>query len=164
MDPIWSADNAMTRIWEMARCLAETDLPVLIRGETGTGKDFLAHFIHDHSARRKAPFVKVDLGALPVSLMESELFGYEAGSFTGAYRLKPGRIDQADGGTLFLDEIANQSTEAQAKLLSFIENCCSHRLGEEGGHRVDARILAATSEDLEQAVRRGSFKTTGISC
>jgi two-component system response regulator AtoC len=131
---------------------------VLIRGESGTGKELVARALHEGSPRRAGPFVKLHCAALPDSLLESELFGYEKGAFTGASTRKPGRIELADGGTLFLDEIGEIPLGMQVKLLRVIQEREFERLGGHDTIHVDVRFLAATHRDLEALVARGQFR------
>jgi DNA-binding NtrC family response regulator len=138
--------------------VAPTDLTVLLLGESGTGKEIAARSIHEASQRRRGPFVPVDCAAIPETLIESELFGYEKGAFTGADLPKPGRFELAAGGTLFLDEIGNLPPLAQAKLLRVLQDMVVERLGGTQALRADVRIIAATNRDLESAVREGAFR------
>ncbi|HUT32325.1 MAG TPA: sigma-54 dependent transcriptional regulator [Planctomycetota bacterium] len=149
---------AMQKVYKTIGAVAPTNATVLIRGESGTGKELAARAIHQASPRAKGPFVTVDCTALPEHLIESELYGYEAGAFTGASNAKPGRIEQANGGTLFLDEIGELSGGAQAKLLRFLETRQTERLGSTRTLSLDVRILAATNEDLEAKRRQGTFR------
>jgi transcriptional regulator with PAS, ATPase and Fis domain len=148
----------MQRIAELANRVAQTDTSVLILGESGTGKDALARYLHDLSPRRNKPFVKVDGAALPEDLFESEVFGYEKGAFTGAGESKPGRFELAEGGTLVLDEIANLSLAAQAKLLRVIEERSFERLGGKQTIKLDVRIIAVANVDMKEAVRAQAFR------
>ncbi len=141
-----------------ARRVADTDATVLITGESGTGKGLLAQTIHQVSRRRHKPLVVVDCGAIPSSLIESELFGHERGAFTGAIARNPGRILQADGGTLMLDEVGEVPLEVQAKLLRFVEEKQFTAIGSHQPRRVDVRILAATNRDLAEEVTAGRFR------
>ena len=138
--------------------VAETDLSVLIQGETGTGKGIAALILHKLSKRRNHPFIKVDCGAIPPTLIESELFGYERGSFTGAFKKKPGRFEMANGGTIFLDEIANLSLEMQTKLLGFLEERVVSSIGGVKFVKLDVRIISATNADLLSQVRKYPFR------
>lgn len=138
--------------------VAPTDMSVLITGETGTGKEFVAKRIHAESTRARAPFVSVDCGALPKELAGSELFGHTKGSFTGAVSDRSGSFEQADGGTLFLDEIGNLTYENQIKLLRVLQERKFKRIGGTKDIEVDVRILAATNEDLRRAVAEGRFR------
>jgi DNA-binding NtrC family response regulator len=140
------------------RVAAHRDLTVLIGGETGTGKELLARALHYASPRAGQPFVEVNCAAIPVNLLESELFGHERGAFTGAVAAKPGLFEMAHGGTLFLDEIATLPLELQPKLLRALESRTIRRVGGQQGRTVDVRVLAATHVDLAQAVRRGEFR------
>jgi two-component system, NtrC family, response regulator AtoC len=148
----------MSKIREIAKQVADTDVPVLILGESGVGKEVLARFIHTHSSRHDKPFVKVNCAALPHDLLESELFGYERGAFTGALNDKPGKFELADKGTLLLDEIGEMTPHLQAKLLHVLQDSEYMRLGGKKNVRVDARVLASTNIDLEQAVGNGKFR------
>jgi len=143
---------------DLARRVAPTRSTVLVTGETGTGKELIAGVIHSHSPRAGAPFVKVNCAALPETLLESELFGHERGAFTSADRLRVGRFEQADRGTLFLDEIGDMSPATQAKLLRVLQDQQFHRLGGTKVLRTDVRIVVATNQDLEKAIRAGSFR------
>jgi DNA-binding NtrC family response regulator len=142
------------RVLKAAAC----DAPVFLAGETGTGKELIAAALHRHSRRRGMPFVGINCGAIPHSLMESELFGYERGAFTGAAQRKLGRVEQAHGGTLFLDEVADLPMESQASLLRFLEEGRISRLGGHSPIRVDARIVSATHVDLWRTVEEGRFR------
>ena len=149
---------AMRAVMDQARRVAATDTTVLIRGETGTGKEGLARAIHEFSPRLAAPFVAVNLGALPETLVESELFGHEKGAFTGAVARQTGKLELADGGTLFLDELGDVPLAVQVKLLRALEERAFTRLGGAEPVRVDVRILAATHRPLEELVAAGSFR------
>jgi Nif-specific regulatory protein len=131
---------------------------VLLRGESGTGKELIASAIHYNSARAKKPFVKVSCGALPDTLIESELFGYEKGAFTGADQRKKGRFELAEGGTLFLDEIGDIQLSTQVKLLRVLQEREFERLGGHETLKADVRLIAATNKDLERAIEKGSFR------
>lgn len=150
--------EAMREAVRLASRVATTDANVLVTGESGAGKDALALHIHRQSKRATASFVKIDCAALPAELLEAELFGYERGAFTGASESKPGRLEAAHRGTLVLDEIAHLSTDAQAKLLRVIEEREFERLGGRRTVRVDARLIALTNVDLDEAVRRRAFR------
>ena len=138
--------------------VAATDANVLITGENGTGKDVVAHALHQLSDRARKPFVNIDLGCIPENLFESELFGYEKGAFTDARNAKEGRIETADGGTLFLDEIGNLNLPMQQKLLTVIEKRETQRIGSNKVSHVDVRILAATNAHLREKVSEGAFR------
>ena len=148
----------MTDIFQLIRKIGHSDVTVLVQGESGTGKELVARALHEQGLRARGPFVTVDCGSLPDTLIESELFGYEAGAFTDARRSKPGKVELADGGTLFLDEIGNLPLVAQAKLLRVIEERKLSRLGDTSVKDVDVRIIAATNLDLEQASRAKVFR------
>ena len=148
----------MQGIYKTIGAVAPSNATVLIRGESGTGKELVARAIHQASRRAGGSFVTVDCTALPEHLIESELYGYESGAFTGATSPKPGRLEQADGGTLFLDEIAELSHGAQAKLLRFLETHETERLGSTGPLTLDVRVLAATNQDLTARRRDGTFR------
>ncbi len=150
--------SKMGRIKELIDQVAKTDVTVLIQGESGVGKEIVARALHLNSARRDKPFIKVNCAALPAQLLESELFGYEKGAFTGAYRQKPGKFEQAHGGSIFLDEITDISTSLQAKLLQVLQDGNLSRLGSKSDIRVDVRVLVATNRDLEEALRDGRFR------
>ena len=143
---------------ELAKRVAATDSTVLLRGESGTGKDLFARLIHVSSRRAGGPWVKVNCGALPENLLESELFGHERGAFTGAVRQKPGRFEDASKGTIFLDEIGELPLPLQVKLLQVIEEKSFTRVGGNQNVAVDVRIIAATNRDLEEMVRARTFR------
>ncbi|RQH09689.1 sigma-54-dependent transcriptional regulator [Paraburkholderia dinghuensis] len=149
---------AMQQLFRTIRKVANTDATVFISGESGTGKELTALAIHERSARRKAPFVPINCGAIPHHLLQSELFGYERGAFTGANQRKIGRVEAANGGTLFLDEIGDMPVESQASLLRFLQEGKIERLGAHEQIPVDVRIISATHVDLEAAMRDGSFR------
>ncbi len=148
----------MTRVMESAAQVAVSDAAVLITGESGTGKEVIASFIHHSSPRAKARFVPVNCAAISPGLVESELFGYEKGAFTGADRRTKGKFEYANGGTLFLDEIGDLPLEAQAKLLRALQEKKIQRVGGNQEIPLDARILCATNQDLSQLVKKGSFR------
>ena len=150
--------SQMCAIGRIIAEVADTDATVLIRGECGVGKDHVARTIHGISARRERPFVKVNCAAIPVELLESELFGHERGAFTGAYRRKLGQFEQADHGTIYLDEIAELPLALQAKLLHVLQDLRFTRVGSCGSVDVDARVIAATNQNLEDAMTRGEFR------
>ncbi len=149
---------AMKELKAQMMRVAATDANVLITGENGTGKDVVAHALHQLSDRARHPFVNIDLGCIPENLFESELFGYEKGAFTDARNAKEGRIETADGGTLFLDEIGNLNLPMQQKLLTVIEKRETQRIGSNKVSRVDVRILAATNANLREKVGEGTFR------
>ena len=148
----------MQEIFELIKTVADSDASVLILGESGTGKELIARAIHYSSRRAEKPFVSVSCSALPETLLESELFGYEKGAFTGAVKDKPGRFEEANGGTLFLDEIGDMKPETQLHLLRVLQEKEIRRLGATGVIKVDVRIIAATNKDLEKTVKEGSFR------
>ncbi|RKP45973.1 sigma-54 dependent transcriptional regulator [Trinickia fusca] len=150
--------EAMQRLFRMVRKVAATDAPVFIAGESGTGKELTAQAIHERSPRRKAPFVAINCGAIPPHLLQSELFGYERGAFTGAHQRKIGRVEAADGGTLFLDEIGDLPLESQASLLRFLQEGKIERLGGHESIAVDVRVISATHVDLEGAMDDARFR------
>jgi two-component system NtrC family response regulator len=145
-------------VFSSIRKVATTDVPVLIVGESGTGKELVARGIHCQSSRREFPFVVINCGAIPENLLESELFGHEKGSFTGAHIQRKGRFEAAQGGTLFLDEIGELSLALQVKLLRFLQEQKIERIGGREEILVDARVLAATNRDLTQAIKEGKFR------
>jgi DNA-binding NtrC family response regulator len=149
---------AMHKVMEMIRQVAQTNATVMIRGESGTGKELVARTIHANSARKFFPIVPINCGALPDSLLESELFGHEKGAFTGAQFKRKGRLEMADGGTLFLDEIGTITPKMQVDLLRAIETNEVMRLGASRPVKVDFRIICATNEDLEKLVADGRFR------
>lgn len=151
--------HSMQRVAELAERVAAAGANVLVLGESGTGKDTIARLIHDKSGRRERPYVKIDCAALPEDLLESELFGYERGAFTGATESKPGRFEAADGGTLVLDEIASLSPSSQAKLLRVIEERQFERLGGKQSIHIDVRIIALANVDMKEAVRAHAFRS-----
>ncbi|XYH99722.1 sigma 54-interacting transcriptional regulator [Sorangium sp. So ce1128] len=152
------ADAAMVRVFDLVRRLAATDLPVLVTGETGAGKESAARALHEWSPRAKRPLVTLNCAAVPESLVESELFGYERGAFSGAAAAKPGLLEHASGGTVFLDEIGDLSASAQAKILRAIETRKILRLGDVREREVDIRLVAATHKDLQAEVKAGRFR------
>jgi DNA-binding NtrC family response regulator len=149
---------AMQTVYKTIGAVAPSDATVFVRGESGTGKELAARAIHQASARAAKPFVTVDCTALPEHLVESELYGYESGAFTGATTAKPGRLEQAHGGTLFLDELAELPPGAQAKLLRFLETRQTERLGSTTARTLDVRIIAATNQDIEARSREGLLR------
>ncbi len=150
--------SPMQKIFRMAESVAGTDATVVVAGESGTGKEILARAIHFNSRRKNARFIPVDCGALPESLLESELFGHKKGSFTGAISDRVGLFDEADGGTIFLDEITNTSQNFQVKLLRVIQEGEFRRVGDVKARNVNVRIIAATNKDLETEVKAGNFR------
>jgi len=153
-----AASNSMLKIYRQVQLLANVDAPVLILGESGTGKEVIAHLIHKHSRRSQHRFVNVNCAALPADLLESELFGYQQGAFTGAIKDKPGKFEQANRGTLLLDEIGEMSAQMQAKLLHVLQDGQFTRLGARESSRVDVRVLAATNVQIENALVGKTFR------
>jgi two-component system, NtrC family, response regulator AtoC len=153
-----TADPRMLQIKELCERVARTDVPVLIMGESGVGKEVLARYIHEKSNRRKKAFVKINCAAVPHDLLESELFGHERGAFTGAHQRKEGKFELAHGGTILLDEIGEMSPPLQAKLLHVLEDWVFNRVGGNAPIRVDARIIATTNKPLEEACKTGEFR------
>jgi transcriptional regulator with PAS, ATPase and Fis domain len=148
----------MQRLFDMIPMVADSPATVLIEGPTGTGKDLLARIIHSSSPRKNRPWVKINCAAMPENLLESELFGYTKGAFTGAERDKPGRFQEAHGGTIFLDEIADLPLSLQAKLLRVLEDKEFYPLGSRKIQKVDVRIISATNQDLTRMVGTGKFR------
>ena len=164
LEALGEADAAQSRspamLDQMSKCrrAAATDATIMILGESGTGKEITARFIHNQSQRRDGPFVPVECSAVPGSLIESELLGYERGAFTGAERTKKGLIESADGGTLFLDEIGDLGVELQTRLFRFVEERALRRLGALSTVQVDCRIVCATNQDLVAKIKAGTFR------
>src|ERR1035437_9667075 len=150
--------DAMVTVKKLLRQIAPTDVSVLIQGERGSGKEVAADVIHDLSQRRENPIVKISCAAIPETLLESELFGYERGAFTGAAGSKPGKFELADGGTLFLDEIAEMSPQLQAKLLRVLQDGRFQRLGSVKDVQVNVRVISATHVDIHKAIAEGTFR------
>lgn len=150
--------QAMQKVFELVLRCSQVDSSVLILGETGVGKEVAARSIHNHSKRKDKPFVSINCGALPDSLLESELFGHVKGAFTGAVADRDGLFREASGGTLFLDEIGDVSTQMQVKLLTVLQEREVRRLGENKTRKVDIRIIAATNKNLQQLIRQGEFR------
>lgn len=148
----------MQYLHTIIKCVALHNISVILRGESGTGKELVARAIHSLSERKDKPFIPVDCSAWPETLIESELFGYEKGAFTGASAVKKGKFELADGGTLFLDEIGNLTMHNQAKLLRVLQEKTINRLGSSESITIDVRIIAATNIDMEDAVKKGSFR------
>lgn len=153
-----AASPQMIKIRQQILQIAPVDVPVFISGESGVGKEVVARMIHLRSTRRQQPFVKVNCAALPGELLESELFGYEQGAFTGAVRAKPGKFELANRGTIFLDEIAEMAPHLQAKLLHVLQDGQYSRLGARAVVNVDVRVIAATNVDVKEAMRSGKFR------
>jgi len=155
---IVGADFRMAKVFDLIEAVADSRSTVLITGESGTGKTLIARAIHTHSARHGAPFVEVSCGALPETLLESELFGHARGAFTGAVADKPGKFAAAEGGTLFLDEIASASAQLQAKLLRVLQERQFEPVGSNETHQADVRVVLASNRDLQEEVDAGRFR------
>lgn len=156
--PIVGRTPVIQRLMRQVKRIAKVEAPALICGESGSGKELVAQAIHNASQRAKAPFVVVNCGAIPAALIQSELFGHEKGSFTGADRQRRGLIEAANGGTLFLDEIGDLPLDMQTNLLRFLQESTIDRVGSTKAIRVDVRVIAATNVDLEAAVASGAFR------
>ena len=152
------ASDTMAAVFRTVQKVARTDSTVLITGESGTGKELVARAVHEHSRRAGGPFIKINCGAIPETLLESELFGHEKGAFTGAVKAKMGRFELADGGTLFLDEIGDVSPAMQVKLLRVLQEQELERVGGETTVQIDTRVVSATNKDLDHEVAEGRFR------
>ncbi len=152
------ASAVMKKLFSLIREVSVTDYPVLILGESGTGKEMVAHAVHGLSPRRKQPLVIINCAAIPEKLLESELFGHEKGSFTGAIARKTGKFEQAENGTLFLDEIGDMPMDLQAKLLRFLQEGTIEKVGGTDTKKLNVRIVAATNVDMDKAVQEGRFR------
>jgi transcriptional regulator with PAS, ATPase and Fis domain len=150
--------KSLLRVLEMASRVAQHDSTVLISGETGTGKELLARAVHHNSRRRNRTFVTINCGAIPKDLIESELFGFQRGAFTGAHVAKPGKVEMADGGTLFLDEVGELPQKTQAKMLRLLQNGEIEKLGSTSVVTVNVRVVAATHRNLQAMVEDGTFR------
>jgi len=155
---LFGNSDAMNEVRDLIEQVADTDVTVLLRGESGTGKELVARALHERSPRKDKPFVKVNCAALPAELLESELFGFEKGAFTGAIQHKPGKFEFANQGSIFLDEIGEMSFPLQAKLLQVAQDGEFSRLGGKADVQVNVRMIAATNRDLEAAVAQGQFR------
>lgn len=155
---IFSYSPKMNKIKAIIDEIAKTDITVLIKGESGTGKEILAQVIHANSIRKDNPFVKVNCTAIPKSLIESELFGFEKGAFTGAHLRKPGKFELANGGTILLNDIGEMDISIQAKLLQVLQDGMFSRLGGDGDIMVNTRVIATTRDHLEQSMMEGQFR------
>jgi DNA-binding NtrC family response regulator len=158
LEEMMGSSDAVCRIVSQVECVADSNFTVVIAGESGTGKELVSRAIHEASPRSKAPFVPVDCGAIPETLLESELFGYEKGAFTGASLQKHGKIEAVQGGTLFLDEISNMPLGSQAKLLRVLQEKKIYRVGGLNPVDVDVRLIVATNRDLEELTTSGTFR------
>ena len=157
-DGIVGKSRKMQEVFALMQQAAESNISVLIRGESGTGKELVAKSIHFNSRRKSGPFVAVDCAAIPETLIESELFGHERGSFTGASTQRIGKFESANGGTIFLDEIGEMQPSLQAKLLRVLQEREVQRVGGTTNIAIDIRVIAATNKDLESAVKAGEFR------
>jgi two-component system, NtrC family, response regulator AtoC len=155
---VFGESAAMLLIRQKIEKVSGADVPVLIQGESGTGKEVIARMVHRRSPRSEGPFIKVNCAAIPGTLLESELFGYEKGSFTGAVTAKQGRVELANGGTLFLDEIGEMDLAIQAKLLQLLQDSQFWRIGGRENISVDVRVICATNRDLEVEIAEGRFR------
>jgi len=153
------ADSSLKEVLSKVEMVADTDATVLIRGETGTGKELIARCIHDLSKRSDKPLIKINCPAIPSGLIESELFGHEKGAFTGALARKIGKFELADGGTIFLDELGDLPPDAQVKLLRVLQEKEFETVGGNEVYKADVRVIAATNRDLEKAVKEGEFRS-----
>ena len=156
--PLIGRSSAMQEIYRTLARLMSTDLTVMIEGESGTGKELIARALHQYGKRRAAPFIAINMAAIPRELIESELFGHEKGAFTGAQNARQGRFEQADGGTLFLDEIGDMPLDVQTRLLRVLADGQFYRVGGHQSVTVDVRIIAATHQNLEKRVAEGKFR------
>src|SRR3954468_17145402 len=155
---VFGRTEGMIAVRDRLLKLAGANVPVLIQGESGTGKDIIARMVHANSPWRSGPWVKVNCPAIPGTLLESELFGYEKGAFTGAYGVKPGRVEMAHRGTLFLDEISELDLSLQSKLLQLLQDGQFCRIGAQEDKKVEVRIVCATNRNLESEIESGTFR------
>jgi two-component system response regulator AtoC len=155
---IFGRSEAMRAVHDRLTKVASANVPVLIQGESGTGKDIIARMIHGLSPWKTGPYVKVNCPAIPGTLLESELFGYEKGAFTGAYGMKPGRVEMAHRGTLFLDEISELDSALQSKLLQLLQDGQFCRIGAQEDKKVEVRVVCATNRRLEEEIENGTFR------
>lgn len=158
LDGIVYSSDSMLKACKMVERVGPTDVTTLLHGESGTGKELFARALHDLSSRRDGPFVAVNCAAIPETLLESELFGYEKGAFTGAVRQNPGKIEHANGGTFFLDEIGDMPLPLQAKMLRFLQEHQIERLGGHDIFTIDVRVICATHRDLDECIKSGTFR------
>uniref|UniRef100_UPI0040576616 sigma-54-dependent transcriptional regulator n=1 Tax=Alistipes sp. TaxID=1872444 RepID=UPI0040576616 len=158
VEPIIGTSQGILRVKELIQKVAPSQARVLITGENGTGKELVARWLHEQSARAEAPFVEVNCAAIPSELIESELFGHERGAFTSAVKQRKGKFEQADGGTLFMDEIGDMSLSAQAKVLRALQERKISRVGSDKDVEVDVRVIAATNKNLTEEIQRGNFR------
>ena len=155
---IVTSDNTMMRLLDLAKQVSDSKASILIQGESGTGKELFARFVHENSRRRNGPFIAINCGALPESLLESELFGHEKGAFTGAVSQKPGKFELADGGTLLLDEITEMAFHLQSKLLRVLQENEIDRVGGLRPIPIDIRVIATTNRDIKEAIDKENFR------
>src|SRR5882672_4408342 len=155
---VFGGTDVMKALRERLAKIARANVPVLIQGESGTGKDIIARMIHTASPWKTGPWVKVNCPAIPGTLLESELFGYEKGAFTGAYGSKPGRVEQAHRGTLFMDEISELDMGLQSKLLQLLQDGQFCRIGAQEDKKVEVRVVCATNRNLETEIQNGTFR------
>ena len=158
LEEMVGTSRSIRAVFDLVRKVAKTDMPVLITGETGTGKELTVQAIHERSLRKQSPCVPINCGAIPETLLESELFGHERGAFTGAVQQKRGKLEAAADGTLFLDEVGDLLPPLQVKLLRFLQEGTFERLGGQQTLRVDARVIAATNVDLKAAIDKNLFR------
>src|ERR1700674_3357371 len=158
-DVLFGNSRRMAEVRQRAEKISGANIPVLLCGDAGTGKESLARWIHAHSPYRNGHFVRVNCAAIPGALLESELFGYEKGAFTGAQAAKPGRIEIAHNGTLFLDEIADLEIGLQSKILHFLQDGCFSRIGDQAERVANVRLICATNKDLEKEIAAGNFRS-----
>jgi transcriptional regulator with PAS, ATPase and Fis domain len=158
LDDVQSRSAAFAAVLNLAKRVAPTDANVLISGETGTGKDFIAELIHDASARRARPFLKIDCASIPTSLAESEFFGYEKGAFSDAYQSKMGKLELARDGTVYLDGVNHLTHSVQSKLLRFVQERCVERLGSTVAHKIDCRLIASCSVPLHTCLKEKQLR------
>ena len=165
MEPIHfvSNDQRVLDVLDLVGQVADTDATVLIIGETGTGKELIARMLHEQSSRRNAPLIAVNCGAMPETLQESELFGHEAGAFTGATVRKTGKFEAADGGTIFLDEVSEMSKSLQVKLLRILQSGEYTPVGMTSNQYCNVRVVAATNQDLRPLIDAGEFRQLCVS-
>ena len=156
--PIIGSSPLMQKVFKSVAKLVNTDLTVMIFGESGTGKELVAKVLHEHGKRKNGPFIAINMAAIPKELIESELFGHEKGSFTGAFTRKFGKFEEAEGGTLFLDEIGDMPYEAQTRLLRVIQEGEFNRVGGHDKIKTDVRIITATHRNIEELVQNGKFR------
>ena len=159
---VFGKSEAMQSLRARMDKVASANVPVLINGESGTGKDIIARMIHGLSPWKSGPFVKVNCPAIPGTLLESELFGYEKGAFTGAYGMKPGRVEMAHRGTLFLDEISELDLALQSKLLQLLQDGQFCRIGAQEDKKVEVRIVCATNRQLDIEIENGTFRQDSV--